>query len=118
MTKNKRHLLSAAALAGTVNGLFGGGGGMILLPLLNKEKSLQGHALFANSIAVMLPLSLVNLCVTALAEPLPLAEALPYLAGGAAGALLGSRFFGRVPTAVLRRLFAAFLLYAGVKYLL
>ncbi len=108
----------AAALAGVVNGLFGGGGGMVLLPMLSREKELQGHALFANSLALMLPLSLVNLAVTALSEPLPLGQAAPYLLGGAAGALVGSRFFGRVPTRFLRRLFAAFLLYAGVKYLL
>ena len=91
---------------------------MVLLPLLSRERDLTGHALFANSVAVMLPLSLVNLGVTALSEPLPVAEALPYLFGGAVGAVIGGRFFSRVPTRLLRGLFAAFLLYAGVKYLL
>lgn len=110
--------LLAAMAAGAVNGIFGGGGGMVLLPLLGREKSLRGHALFAGSLAVMLPLSLVSLGVSALSAPLPLAKALPYLVGGALGAVVGSRTFDRVNVRWLRLLFAAFLCYAGARYLL
>lgn len=91
---------------------------MLLLPLLGRDQSLQGHALFANSLAVMLPLSLVSLGVSALSAPLPLVEALPFLLGGAVGAVIGGRSFGRVSVKALRLLFAAFLCYAGVRYLL
>ena len=77
MHRKHLRLPLSSALAGAVNGLFGGGGGMVLLPLLSRD--LEGHALFANSLAVMLPLSVVNLGVTALSEPLPVAEALPYV---------------------------------------
>lgn len=118
MSGKQRRLALAAAAAGAVNGLFGGGGGMLLLPLLGREESLQGHALFANSLAVMLPLSLVSLGVSALSEPLPLGEALPFLLGGAVGAVIGGRSFGLVSVRALRLLFAAFLCYAGVRYLL
>ena len=38
--------------------------------------------------------------------------------GGLAGGFLGGRLYGRISTVWLRRLFALFLLYAGVKYLL
>ena len=41
-----------------------------------------------------------------------------YLAGGLCGGLLGGHLYARVPTALLQRLFAALLLYAGVRYLL
>lgn len=118
MSGKQRRLALAAAAAGAVNGLFGGGGGMLLLPLLGREESLQGHALFANSLAVMLPLSLVSLGVSALSEPLPLGKALPFLLGGAVGAVIGGRSFGRVSVRALRLLFAAFFCYAGVRYLL
>ena len=40
------------------------------------------------------------------------------LLGGLAGGFLGGRLYGRISTVWLRRLFALFLLYAGVKYLL
>ena len=110
--------LLAAMAAGAVNGIFGGGGGMVLLPLLGREKSLRGNALFACSLAVMLPLSVVSLSVSALSAPLPLAEALPYLVGGALGAVVGGKTFCRVNVRWLRLLFAAFLCYAGARYLL
>ena len=42
----------------------------------------------------------------------------PYLAGGLAGGFVGGKLFTRVPAVWLRRLFAAFLVYGGVRYLL
>ena len=40
------------------------------------------------------------------------------LAGGLVGGFLGGKLYGRVPTKLLKWLFAAFLFYAGGKYLL
>lgn len=114
----KIRLRLAAVLAGTLNGLFGGGGGMALLPLLSRESNLQGRVLFANSVAIMLPISMASLAASLLSAPLPLRESVPYLAGGALGAVLGGLFFDRVSTVWLRRLFALFLIYAGIRYLL
>ena len=47
-----------------------------------------------------------------------LREALPYLAGGLIGGWLGGKLYGNISTRFLKWLFAAFLFYAGVKYLL
>ena len=49
---------------------------------------------------------------------LPLEEALPYLLGGLAGGLIGGRLFKDVPNTWLKRIFALFLLYGAVRYLL
>ena len=114
----KHRLRLAVILAGTLNGLFGGGGGMALLPLLSREHSLRGRVLFANSIAIMLPISMASLAASLFSAPLPLRQSLPYLAGGTLGAVLGGRFFDRVSTLWLKRLFALFLIYAGIRYLL
>jgi len=46
------------------------------------------------------------------------ASALPYLAGGLLGGWLGGKLYGRVSAKVLKWIFAAFLFYAGVRYLL
>ena len=108
----------AAALAGIVNGLFGGGGGMVLLPLLGKEKSLAGRALFANSVAIILPICMVSVAASALRGTLPLFEALPYCIGGSIGGIVGGRLFKKLPPRWLKRMFALFLLYAGIRYLL
>jgi uncharacterized membrane protein YfcA len=47
-----------------------------------------------------------------------LTAALPYLLGGFAGGLLGGKLYGKVSTVWLKWVFAAFLFYAGVNYLL
>ena len=51
--------------AGATNGLFGAGGGMVLIPLLSALAGITGTDLFPNSVAVILPISLVTLSVTA-----------------------------------------------------
>ena len=108
----------AAGLAGIVNGLFGGGGGMVLLPLLGKEKSLAGRALFANSVAIILPICMVSVAASALRGTLPLMQALPYCLGGLIGGMVGGKLFKKLPPRWLKRTFALFLLYAGIRYLL
>ena len=47
-----------------------------------------------------------------------LPAALPYLAGGLVGGWIGGKLYGRVSVKWLKWLFAGFLFYAGVKYLL
>ncbi len=108
----------AGGAAGLANGLFGGGGGMVFLPILSRFGALSSRKLYATCVGVIFPVCLVSAAVYWLRGQLPLAEALPYLAGGALGGILGGRLYGRVSTTFLKWLFAAFLFYAGVKYLL
>lgn len=105
------------ALAGTVNGLFGGGGGVPLMLLLTKRAGLDEKRAFATCVAVILPLCAVSAAVLLLRGGVSPVRALPYLAGGAAGGWIGGRLFRRVPGAWLRRIFALFLLYGAWRYL-
>ena len=76
----------AGAAAGLANGLFGGGGGMVFLPILSRWGRLDQRKL--------------------------------YLLGGLAGGWIGGKLYGKISVRWLKWLFAAFLFYAGVKYLL
>ena len=107
----------AGALAGAVNGLFGGGGGIPLLFLLTKWAKLDEKKAFATCVAVILPLCVVSAAVYFLRGGFPLVHALPYLAGGLAGGLVGGKLFRDVPNIWLRRIFALFLLYGAFRYL-
>ncbi len=107
----------AGALAGTVNGLFGGGGGIPLLVLLTKWAGVEEKTAFATCVAVIFPICAVSAAVCFLRGGFPLARALPYLAGGLAGGFLGGRLFRRVPNVWLRRVFGLFLLYGAWRYL-
>ena len=108
----------SGAAAGLANGLFGGGGGMVFLPILSRFGRLDQRRLYATCVAVIFPVCAVSAAVYVWQGGVSLAAALPYLAGGLVGGFLGGKLYGRVPTKLLKGLFAAFLLYAGVKYLL
>ena len=110
--------LTAGGLAGLVNGFFGGGGGMILVPFLVRKCGLSQRQAFATSIAVILPLCVLSSVIYWLRDGLELAAALPYLAGGLIGGFLGGRLFKRLSMVWLRKVFALFILYGAVNALL
>ena len=84
MTKKSKYRV-CGALAGTVNGLFGGGGGIPLVFLLRSWAKLSDKTALATCVAVIFPFCLVSVLVYAFRGALPLGEALPYLVGGLAG---------------------------------
>lgn len=108
----------AGGLAGIANGFFGGGGGMVLVPLLTRWIGLEERRAFATSVAVILPLCAVSAAVYLLRAEVSFAAALPYLLGGLAGGFLGGKIFRKVPALWLRRIFGVLILYAGIKSLL
>ena len=108
----------AGGAAGLANGLFGGGGGMVFLPILSRWGNLRERKLYATCVGVIFPVCLVSAAVYVFRGGVSLFTALPYLAGGLIGGCLGGKLYGKVPTRWLKWLFAGFLFYAGVKYLL
>lgn len=108
----------SGALAGAVNGLFGTGGGILLVPLLLRVHKLPAQKAFATSLAIILPLSAVTLFVYLRQTPLDWQAAFPYLLGGAAGGFAAGKWLKRLPVVWLRRLFGALLVVAGVRAVL
>lgn len=108
----------AGGAAGLANGLFGGGGGMVLVPLLSHSGGLSQRRLYATCVGVIFPVCMASAVIYLLRTELSLLTALPYLVGGLIGGWLGGKLYGKISTVWLKWLFAAFLFYAGVKYLL
>ena len=117
MTDKGKNGLAGAA-AGLVNGLFGGGGGSVLLPLLNRWGTLAPRAAFATCLAAIYPMCCVSAVVYLFQVRPSLETVLPYLAGGLAGGVAGGLTFQKVPVRLLKARFGAFLVYGGVRYLL
>ena len=107
----------AGGLAGIANGFFGGGGGLVLVPLLTARCGLDQRRAFATSVAIILPLCVLSSVIYLFRGGLDLAVALPYLAGGLAGGFLGGRLFQKLNMDWLRRAFALLILYGGFKSL-
>ena len=108
----------AGAAAGFVNGAFGGGGGMVLAPMLTLWCGMEQKQALATCVAIILPLCALSAAVQMLWGSFDWLSAAPYLIGGGIGGALGGLMFRKVNVLWLRRLFAAFLLYGGVRYLL
>ena len=104
--------------AGMLNGIFGAGGGMVLVPLLQRWCGVEEKKSYATCVAVIFPICLLSAVIYWRRAGLDLLTALPYLIGGLAGGAVGGRLMGKISTVWLRRMFAAFLLYGGVRYLL
>ncbi len=120
MKRGPRWLPAALAggAAGLVNGLFGAGGGMVLVPLLVRLCGLSQRRAFATSVAIILPLCALSSAIYLFRGALELPAALPYLAGGLVGGWIGGRVFQGVNMVWLRRVFALFILYGAVRALL
>ncbi len=114
----KWRLALAGFCAGAVNGLFGAGGGMVLVPLLSGAPELKEEEVFPSSIAVILPICLVSLSITALRQGLPWFDALPYLLGGALGAVPAGLWGRKIPAKWLHRGLGLLIIWGGVRYLL
>lgn len=107
----------AGLLAGVVNGIFGGAGGMVLIPALGLWTNVEEDALFSMSVSVMVPVCLLSLGIAAARAPLPWLDNAPYLLGSAAGGVLVGFFGRRIPAKWLHRGFGLLLLWGGVRYL-
>lgn len=110
--------LVAGGLAGLLNGLFGAGGGLVLVPLLIGWLRLEEKQAFATSVAVILPLSVVSYVLFCVQGGNVWKEALPYLLGGIVGGALSIKLFRSISAVWLHRLFGILILYGAVKAVL
>lgn len=109
-------LLLAGGAAGAVNGLFGAGGGMVLVPALGERTGLQERERFPASIAIIAPICIVSLLCSGWGQ-LSFMQLLPYLAGSAIGGVAAGLWGKYIPTVWLHRFLGALILWGGIRYL-
>lgn len=117
MKNTVKYALSGAA-AGAANGLFGAGGGMILVPLLTRWAGLEDKKAFATSISIIAPMCLVSIAVYYFQGSLDISGAVPYLIGGFFGGLLGGKLFKKIPAKFLHKALGIIIIYGGIRSIL
>ena len=117
--KIKKHfgMALAGVGAGIVNGLFGAGGGMVLVPLLTWLTDLEDRDIFPTSVGIILPVCIVSLLVSYSSGTVSWGTVLGYLISSAAGGVLAGIFGKRIPTLWLHRGLGLLILWGGVRYL-
>ncbi len=108
-------LLAAGSVAGVLAGLFGGGGGFILVPALMMVARLSLPAALSTSLLSITILSGVSYLANHVAgEPIDWTVALMFLGGAIAGMSGGVKLKCLIPTVILRKLFAISVLVIAV----
>lgn len=115
--KDKIKTALAGSIAGAINGLFGAGGGMVLVPLLTAMTDLEEDDVFPASVSIIFPICLISLSIYSTASPLPFGEALPYLVGGLAGGVIAGKTENKIPVKWLHRILGVMILWGGIRYL-
>ena len=110
-------MIIAGLCAGAINGIFGAGGGMVLVPLLGLLTPLADDDIFSSSIAVILPVCIISLTVTALSESIPWEPSIPYLIGSAVGGMIAGLLGHRIPLKWLHRGLGILIIWGGIRYL-
>jgi len=111
-----RGLLAGAAV-GTAGGLFGVGGGILLVPMLTGAFGLTQHAAHGTSLAVIGATALAALLVYGAHANVAWATAAIVALGSLVGAPLGARWATRVSARGLKRSFAVFLVVVALRLL-
>lgn len=118
MQRKQWFALALAGLgAGAVNGMFGGGGGMILVPLLGMLGQMRDEEIFPSSVSIILPICVTSLAFTEWQGDIVQAQAFPYLIGSALGGIVAGIWGRKIPTVLLHRALGVLILWGGIRYL-
>lgn len=102
-------------IIGLLNGFFGSGGGVIAVPLL--ERDCPPNQAHASSVALIFTLSLITAMLYGLSGNLDFAAAWDYIPWGIIGAVSGSIFLKKIKPQRLKRLFGGVVTVAALRML-
>ena len=102
---------------GIVNGVFGAGGGMIVVPIL-KRVGLNQKAAQANAIAVILPITVISAVLYLTKSYVTFSDCFVYIPTGLIGSGVATFALQKFSNKFLQKVFAAFMIYAGIRLLI
>ncbi len=104
-------------VAGFINGLFGGGGGMVLIPMLTRFLKLTQKEAHATAILIILPLSVLSALTYILFGKLNISIGFPVMIGVVGGGVVGTFLLKKLSTKIVTIIFYIFMATAGIKML-
>lgn len=114
--KNKKLISVIGGLAaGFLNGLFGSGGGTVIVPFLEEFLEQDEHKAHATAIFIILCFTVVSLFFYGYRGGLSWRVALYASCGGVVGGFLGAKLLKKLSGPFLRKLFGAFMMIAAFR---
>lgn len=119
-TKSRNNGLKVVVglVAGLINGLFGGGGGMVVVPCLKYLLKYETDSAHATAIAVILPLSVLSGIFYAAFGNFEYEPAVFTVIGVTVGGIFGALMLKKLSSKPLTLIFSTVMAVAGVKMLL
>jgi len=114
----KKWIIPVGLVVGLANGLFGAGGGTLLVPALERFKPLETHKAHATALAVILPLSVVSAMIYIWGVDVDWAAVVFVSAGGVVGGVIGAKLLTKLSAGWLNMMFGLFLAAGAIRMLL
>ncbi|SDK59230.1 sulfite exporter TauE/SafE family protein [Natronincola ferrireducens] len=102
-------------VAGIVNGLFGAGGGTIVVPALNFVFGVPQHKSHATAISIILPFAIISSFIYYRNGFTAFDVTFKVALGGIVGAYIGSRALSHFSDSYLRKIFGVFMILAALR---
>jgi len=107
----------AGLVTGIAGGLFGVGGGLVLVPILTGFYRLTQHQAHGTSLAVISATAITAIVVYGSHQNIAWTTAAMIALGSVVTARIGARWASRIPAAKLRRAFAVFMALVAIRLL-
>ncbi|KNF09247.1 putative permease [Gottschalkia purinilytica] len=111
----KPKMLAIGLIAGIVNGLFGSGGGTIVVPAMVFLLGMDEHKSHATAISIILPISIISTLIYFKNGILDFKVAGIVTIGGIIGGYIGAKLLNRIPRKILRKMFGTFMIIAAIR---
>ncbi len=105
-------------LVGICNGLFGAGGGAILVSYLSEKKNMVSNKAFATTLSVTAVLSIITVVAYYFKVEFEYKILWSLIIGGFAGSFIGSKILNKLPSNVTNKIFGIILIVVGVRMIL
>ncbi len=101
--------------SGFVNGLFGSGGGTIVVPSLVFVLGFAQYKAHATALFIILPLSILSSLIYMLNQSINYPITLKISLGAMVGGYIGAKILNRIPNIYLKKIFGTFMIIAAIR---
>ena len=117
MKKYTKHII-IGLITGVLNGLFGAGGGSIVVPAMEKFLNIPPEKSHATAIAIILPLSIISSFFYIRNGFFDFGLWVPVTIGGIAGGIIGARILDKISAKALKIIFGIVIVVTAVRMIL
>lgn len=110
-------ILCIGIFTGFFNGLFGSGGGTIVVPAMNHLLNIEPRKAHATALAVILPLTIVSIFVYYRQGLFDLNLTIKIATVGMIGGYLGAKALKKLSNTWIRKIFAVFMMIGALRML-